>query len=88
MSFVEDPTVFFVDFGVAATLNGVAVTVIFDSEYLDELGFIGGSNPRAAIVSTENPAKGNTLIINGVSYTVLKPMPDGTGITVMELNKT
>lgn len=84
MSFVENLDVFFADFGVTATLNGVAVTVIYDEEYMDALG-IGNSNPCALIKSSANPAKGQQLVIGAVTHTLLEPKPDGTGLTILEL---
>lgn len=87
MAFVENLDAFFVDFGVAATLNGVAVTVIFDREYIEELGIMGGNNPVALIKSSANPVRNQTLVIGADTYKLLEPKPDGTGLTLMELTK-
>ncbi len=74
---------------VAATLNGVAVGIIFDNGSDGALsGGMLGTNPIATIATADAVApRGQTLIVDAVSYTVREAKPDGTGITVLELEK-
>ena len=85
--FDEDLAPFFEtgDFAVAATLQGgAAVNVIFDAEYIAELG-MAGTNPaalaKAADVSAANI--GQTLTINAVAYTIRNRRPLDDGATVL-----
>ena len=91
MAFAEDMSVFFnpAEFASAATLAGVAVRGIFDSAYeLEDLG--GGfaaSGPAFTLASSDVPAvvAGVSLVVGGVTYKVVEPMPNGTGVTVLRL---
>ena len=92
MAFVEDPTLFFSDFAVAATLQGVAVAsgVIFDADYVEPLGnMVEGRAPVATAVSAEIPsvAQGQSLVIGATTYKVRGVEPDGTGITLLRLEE-
>lgn len=82
--FTEDLDVFFnvtTGFALAATLQGGAtVNVIFDREYLEQLG-IAGTAPMAvcqagAVVAGD---VGKTLTIAGTAYTIKgrEPIDDG-----------
>ena len=92
MPFTEDLTPFFQtsDFGTAATWSVGPATVngIFDQEYLQTLG-VDSANPvfvcRAADVS--GVAKGQTLTVNSVGYSIVGIHPDGTGVVALELRK-
>lgn len=72
-----------------ATLGGVAVVGIFDSEYLlqDMGGSMAASGPVFTLASAYVPANvtGLLLVVNGMTYKVVEPMPDGTGVTVLRL---
>lgn len=92
MAFTEDLTLFFADFGVIAnggtcTVGGASVEGIFDNEYSLLAFDIDGSKPaltcRAADVA--GAARGNAVVVNGVSYTIQDIQPDGTGVTVLIL---
>lgn len=90
MAFVEDLTMFFPDFGeLAQPAVGAAITVIFDRQFLDELGVMEGSDPQAlatdADVAAAALAQDSQLTIRNVAYTVRKLEPDGTGTTVLQL---
>jgi len=90
VAFVEDLSAFFelkADGGLAdpATLQGgAAVNVIFDAEYLTELG-MAGTNPaalaKAADVSAANI--GQTLTINAIVYTIRNRRQIDDGATVL-----
>lgn len=87
--FVEDFTPFFEDLAVAATLAGLPVRGIFDNAYaMDDMG--GGasaSHPAFTLpsASVPTPVAGLSLVVNGTTYKVVEPMPDGTGLTVLRL---
>ena len=81
MAFVEDRAPFFVDFGATATKSGVAVAGIFDSAYTAAFDMIAGSGPVFTCASSAGITRGNTLVINGTSYTVTIIEPDGTGMS-------
>lgn len=89
--FTEDLTPFFstADFGLAATYNGAtAVTVIFDSAYLESLG-IAGTNPVALGKASDFAAPvGKTLLISSTTYTIrnFRALDDGA-VVVLELEK-
>jgi hypothetical protein len=91
MPFAEDLSVFFKasEFASNATLAGVAVTGIFDKDYidLDAGGSVAGSGPVFTLASSSVPANvaGAALVVGGVTYKVVEPMPDGTGVTLLRL---
>lgn len=92
MAFVEDLSMFFGDFAVAATLASVAVPsgVIFDAEYLEALGnVVEGRAPVALAIATEVPsvAHGQALVIGAATYTVRGVEPDGTGLVLLRLEE-
>lgn len=97
MAFVEDHTAFMPDFGVQATAttrHGEVVTlqVIFDNGYqLAGAGPMGlaSSQPSATARSADvaDLITGSAIEIGGVSYTVAEQQPDGTGMTVLLLEK-
>lgn len=92
MPFTEDLTAFFStsDFGTAATYNGsTTINGIFDNDYTEPMGRLQAASPvfvcRTADVSTA--AHGQTLVINAVTYKIRGVEPDGTGITLLRLEK-
>jgi hypothetical protein len=74
---------------VETTLAGVTVRGIFDKEYLleDLGGGIATSGPVFTLASADVPAivAGLALVVNGLTYKVVEPMPDGAGVTVLRL---
>lgn len=86
-------------FAVTATWNGTEIPVLFDREYfVDQPKFMGiedrmlytdivSSKPAATCRTSDVSAvkQGDTITIDGTTYTVVVPMPDGTGITVLSL---
>ena len=91
MPFVEDLSVFFKasEFADTASLAGLAVTGIFDRTYidLDAGGSLAGNTPVFTLASSSVPANvaGAALVVGGVTYKVVEPMPDGTGVTMLRL---
>ena len=87
MAFTEDLAPFFDtdEFAIAATLQGgTTVNVIFDAEYLNELG-MAGTNP-VALAKTSDVAAGDvgkTLTISGTVYTIRDRQPQDDGATVL-----
>lgn len=81
-------------FAQTATVGGVSVTGIFDN------GFAGNSGSQFGVEST-SPSftckqadltagfdEETTVVINGVTYTVRDPQPDGTGMITLTLRKS
>lgn len=70
-------------------LSGVPVQGIFHNEYLleDVGGGVASSGPAFELASGDVPANvaGASLVVNAVTYKVVEPMPDGTGVTVLRL---
>ncbi len=87
--FTEDLSPFFdvTQMATAATLNGVAVTGIYDNEYaLQDLGG-SASAPSFLMATSAVPATpvGMALVIGATTYKVVETMPDGTGVTMLRL---
>lgn len=81
------------EFGVTARFDGTTdINVIFDAPYdaflATESGGIITTNTQATARTTDVPsAKGKTLKIGGVIYTIIEARDDGTGMTVLRLSK-
>lgn len=86
---VEDLTQFTADFGVSATVGGVALTGIFDNAFLESLGITSGSSPVLLVVSAAAPSAthGTSVTVGGSSYAVTAVEPDGTGMTLLRLQE-
>lgn len=94
MAMVEDLTAFFqlADFAVDATLAGLPVVGIFDLAY--QLGNVGGTGmastaPVFTLSTASVPASpiGLTMVVNLISYIVAAHEPDGTGISLLMLER-
>lgn len=91
MAFVENLAAFFgtAEFAVDATLGGVAVVGIFDSNYeLEDMGGgVSASGPAFTLPSSSvpSPVIGLSLVIGAATYKVAEPMPDGSGVTKLRL---
>lgn len=87
MAFSEDLSSFFVDFCVTVTVGGVSVRGIFDNAFIQALG-ISGTGPVLIVKTASVPsvAQGDAVVISEVNYTVAEIKPDGSGITVLELD--
>lgn len=85
MNFAE--AAYFTDFGVPATLDGAPVRGIFDNAYGESFGLVASSSPVFRLPSSIAVATGQTLIIAATTYTVAGIEPDGTGLTVLRLEK-
>lgn len=92
MPFAESFAPFFSvsDFATSATLNGVAVSGIFDAAYaLAGAGTLGmaDTRPSFTLPTASVPASpaGKTLVIGAASYVVAEHQPDGTGVSLLLL---
>ena len=89
MAFAEDLAPFFstADFAVAAALNGVSVTGIFDNGYAEPFGEVEGRQPTFLLPTASAPsvAHGQSLVIGAATYKVRGVEPDGTGVTLLKL---
>lgn len=84
--FEEDLTQFFGvnDFATSGVYDGTkTIQVIFDEPDLGQLG-VAGSNPTAMCAASDVDADptGNTLVIDGTTYTIrdIKPLDDGSTV--------
>ena len=69
-----------------------SIMVIFDNEYLAAEfidSAVATAEPQALAMTTdvENAVAGDTLVVDGVTYYVTAPEPDGTGVTRLVLSK-
>ena len=92
MAFAEAMDAFFstTDFAVTGTLAGASVTGIFDAAYFDPLGGdLQGAQPIFTLPtsSASSAAHGQNLVIGATTYKVRGVEPDGTGVTVLRLEK-
>ena len=95
MAFVEDLSVFFsadTPGSVQATLAGVPVTGIFDSAYaLASVGPHGmaSTQPTLTLPTAQVPANpvGLAAVVNGTGYLVAGHEPDGTGVSILLLER-
>ncbi|QDP46575.1 MAG: hypothetical protein Unbinned4098contig1000_35 [Prokaryotic dsDNA virus sp.] len=95
MAFTEDLTQYFDtnDFGVEAsfTSSGTAYTAkgIFDNLYSEDLS-VNGTVPTFTCVESDvtNLAVDAVCTINSTNYIVRVKKPDGTGITMLVLEKS
>ena len=90
MALAEDFDAYLADFGVSAVYNGsTEMQVIFDKAYFAALGVEGG-NPVALAEAAKIPsvAQGDTLLIAGITYRVSSIEPDGTGMVLLQLERT
>lgn len=90
MPFVEDLSAFFSTsaFATTATLDGASVAGIFDNAYMDALG-LATTEPRFTLRSTDatTTTTASLLVVNGATYRVRSVQPDGTGVTVLALER-
>lgn len=82
MGLVEAPANYLVDFGVPAVVGASTVSVLFDKPAEDILtGHVQTENYSITYLTSDLPALsfGSTVVIAGVTYSVLstKPIADG-----------
>ena len=83
MSPATDLLLMFPDFGIPATVGGVATLALIDDDYAAALGLVVGSAPVLTIQTASVPAVaiGNAVVANASNYTVVGIHPDGAGLT-------
>jgi hypothetical protein len=76
-------------FAEQATVGGTVISVIFDDEYGEALG-VSGTSPAIWCKSSDVAAVavGAAVTVGGGSYTVAGIEPDGTGVTVLRLQRS
>ena len=94
MAMTENLSAFFsaAQFATPATLGAAAVLGIFDRPYVEaSLGLSSMASARATYTlptAQAGAAIDQTLVVDGVgSFTVVESRPDGTGVTVLELER-
>jgi hypothetical protein len=89
---VEDFSVFLADFGVDVVIDGVTVRGIFDNPFVAAGGGIGmeTTNPTLGLPTENVPSDpiGKTFARGSVTYEIVGHEPDGTGWSVLILERT
>lgn len=87
---LADPA-FFTDFATDLTVNGVPVRGIFDDAFGSAFGgMIDGSGPMVRLPSSTAAGivkRNDAVVIGAASYIVTGIEPDGTGLTLLRLEK-
>lgn len=90
MAFVEDLSVFFDtdEFAEAVNYNGREITGIFDNAYFEGQN-MQGSQPVFSCATADVAAArhGDMLVRAGATYKVVGVEPDGTGMSLLRLEK-
>lgn len=90
--FVEPLDVFMnlADWAKPATLNGLAINIIFDEAYMEQFNIVEDANPFARAKTSDVVASGaghgSLLVVDGRTFKVRELQPDGNGITTMQLS--
>jgi len=87
--FVENRAAFLVDFGEDVTIGGAPARVIFSDAYVEPLG-VASTGPAALGFDADLPAYtvGTTTLVRGAStYRIINAQPDGTGVSLLRLEK-
>lgn len=89
--FAEDLSPFFnaAEFGQAATLDGAAVTGIFDNAYTEAFGMASRA-PMFTLQSSQaaSATQASVLVVGATTYRVTSVQPDGTGVTTLLLERS
>lgn len=92
--FTEDLSLFFspTEFADNAMLDGLLVQGIFERKYAEAGAGMGMSStvPAYTLASADVPLDpiGKLLVIDGVTYAIAAHEPDGTGISLLLLERT
>lgn len=86
MSFLNaDIDNYFTDFGIDATVGGVACKGIFDEAYAETFGIVGGVAPSLLLPTTVAATECTAVVIGARNFTVTGTEPDGTGFHRLRL---
>ena len=83
--FDADITNFLTDFGVDATVGGVACRGIFDEAYAEVFDIVSGVSPALLVPSTVAAPENAVVVIGARSFVVASTQPDGTGFQRLRL---
>jgi len=74
--------------GQTVTVNGNPISAIFDAEYISPLN-VASTNPvlTCRSIDVASVVRGNASVVGAVNYTVRGIEPDGTGITLLILER-
>ena len=89
MAFVEDFTPYLADFGQDVVLGGATTRAIFDNAYERAFDGIATKQPMLQLPSAAAAAvtQASTAVVGGVTYRVRDIQPDGTGWTLLLLER-
>ena len=85
MDLSADLATYFRDFGVDATVGGVACRGLFDEAYAETLGFVSGSAPSLLVVASVAASQGSSVVVSARNFTVASVEPDGSGTQRLRL---
>jgi len=89
--FTEDLSTFFAaaEFASPATLDGVPVVGILDNNYMQAFDGIAGASTSYTLPSAACAAatSASVLVVAGSTYRVRSVQPDGTGVSVLLLER-
>lgn len=92
--FAEHLPAFLSDFGVDCMLDGQPVRAVFDNSYTlaNPLGSVGmaASGPMLTLATSDVPAQPEGLLVTDLddaSWRIVEHQPDGTGISVLILER-
>jgi len=90
MPFTDDTSEFFSDFAEQVTIAGASVSAIFDSAYTRVGTLLSTTDPALWCKASDvtSVVRGTAVTVRGVAYTVRDIQPDGTGVTVLQLERT
>ncbi len=76
-------------FAEQATVGGTVISAIFDAEYGEAL-WVSGTSPAIWCKSSDvdEVEVGDAVTVSGGSYAVAGIEPDGTGLTVLKLQRS
>jgi len=90
----DDLDIYLADFGISATIKETAkadkiVKTLFDQTGYVEMGMLT-DKPQATLKDSDlagTDTKAATITINGTVYELIKPQPDGAGLTTFGLKR-
>lgn len=87
--FSEDLAPYFAEFGTAAAVAAGALVGIFDSRPSEAFGFVDTNGPTFMYPTANWPAvtRGAAITVNAQAYTVIGIENDGTGVTMVSLQR-
>ncbi|PTR04965.1 hypothetical protein C8R30_101162 [Nitrosomonas nitrosa] len=88
---LENLNLYFIDFGVDVEVGGVTLRGIFSNQYVDADGIssqVANLTVKSSDVELLELENGTELIFpNGDTYQIADSQPDGTGITILLLER-